>query len=149
MSNTIVIPTDGSEHAESAAEVGFGIATKMDATVHALSVGDVTLSQISSIGGGPPKTKDDVTDIATQWATDLAELARAEGLEAEEVVRTGTPAKEIADYAEEIDADMIVIGTAGRSGIERMVVGSVTNKVVRTAPVPVVTVRPDGTVDAA
>lgn len=149
MSNTIVIPTDGSEHSESAAEVGFGIAEKMSAAVHVLSVGDTNLTQISSIGGGPPKTKDDVTEIAAEWAADLAAAARAEDLETEEVVRTGIPAREIADYAAEIDAEMIVIGTAGRSGIERMVLGSVTNKVVRTAPVPVVTVRPDGTVDAA
>lgn len=87
--------------------------------------------------------------MATGWAVDLADEAEARGLEAETVVRTGVPAEEIADYAAELDADMIVIGTAGRTGLERRIVGSVTDKVVRTAPVPVVTVRPDGSIDAA
>ncbi|MFP8954831.1 universal stress protein [Natrialbaceae archaeon A-arb3/5] len=149
MSNTILMPTDGSEHAENAAAVGFNIAEKMDATVHALAVGDTSLTHLSSVGGPPPKTADDVTEIATEWAADLAAEARANGLEAVDVARTGTPAEEIGAYAEEIDADMIVMGTAGRSGFEKRIVGSVTDKVVRTAPVPVVTVRPDGTVDAA
>ncbi|NGM69243.1 universal stress protein [Natronolimnobius sp. AArcel1] len=149
MGNAMIIPTDGSEYAENAAEVGFNIAAKMDATIHALAVGDLNLTQISSVGGPPPKTKDDVTELAAGWATELVELAEDAGIPAEPVVRVGKPADEIATYAGEIDADMVVIGTAGRSGLERRLIGSVTNEVVQTAPVPVVTVRPDGSVDAA
>lgn len=149
MTNSIVIPTDGSEYAENAAEVGFDLAERLEATVHVLAVGDVNLAEISSIGGAPIRSKEDVTEIAAEWAEELAATARAAGLEAKSVVRTGVPATEIADYATELDADMIVIGTAGRSGLERRILGSVTDKVVRTAPVPVVTVRPDGSVDAA
>ncbi|MFB1065495.1 universal stress protein [Natrinema sp. H-ect4] len=149
MENNIVIPTDGSEYAEKAAVAGFDIATKMDATVHALAVGDIDRSEVSAVGGAPPRTKEDVTEIAAEWAEELTADAEANGLEAEAVVRTGTPADEIVDYATEIDADIIVIGTAGRSGFEKRILGSVTDKVVRTAPLPVVTVRPDGTVDAA
>ncbi|WP_254765047.1 universal stress protein [Natrinema marinum] len=149
MPNSILIPTDGSEYAENASEVGFDLAERMGATVHALAVGDVNLTEVSSVGGGPPRTKDDVTKIAAKWADELTASAEARGLEAEAVVRSGTPADEIVEYATEIDADMIVIGTAGRSGFERRILGSVTDKVVRTAPLPVVTVRPDGSVDAA
>ena len=149
MTNSIIIPTDGSEYAEEAAEVGFDFAEKLDATVHVLAVGDVSLAEISAIGGGPPKSKEDVTEIAAEWATRLAATAEEQGLDVETVVRTGTPADEIADYAAALDPDMIVIGTAGRTGFERRIVGSVTDKVVRTAPAPVVTVWPDGTVDAA
>ncbi|WP_081443462.1 universal stress protein [Haloterrigena turkmenica] len=87
--------------------------------------------------------------MAAEWANELADDAEAYGLEAKGVVRTGVPAEEIADFAAEIDADMIVMGTAGRTGLEKRIVGSVTDTVVRTAPVPVVTVRPDGTVDGA
>ncbi|WP_121740914.1 universal stress protein [Natronorubrum halophilum] len=149
MENTIIIPTDGSEYAEKAAETGFGLAEKLDATVHALAVGNVNLAEISSTGGAPPRTTDDVTEIAARWADELVQKAAARGLEAKAVVRTGVPAEEIADYAAELDADMIVIGTAGRTGLEKRILGSVTDTVVRTAPVPVVTVRPDGSVDAA
>ncbi|WP_137288474.1 universal stress protein [Natronorubrum halophilum] len=149
MGNTVIIPTDGSEYAEKAAETGFELAEKLDVTVHALAVGNVNLAEISSIGGAPPRTTEDVTEIAARWADDLAENAAEYGLEAKAVVRTGVPAEEIADYAAELDADMIVIGTAGRTGLEKRILGSVTDTVVRTAPVPVVTVRPDGSVDAA
>jgi nucleotide-binding universal stress UspA family protein len=149
MTNSIIIPTDGSEYAEKASGVGFDFAEKIGATVHALAVADENLAEISAVGGSPPRTKDDVTELATEWATDLADAAEERGLEVEPVVRTGVPAAEIVDYAGELDADMIVIGTAGRTGLERRILGSVTDQVVRTAPVPVVTVRPDGTVDAA
>lgn len=149
MSNITIIPTDGSEYADNAAEVGFDLAAKTGASVHALSVGDVSLTHRSSIGAGPGKTAEDVTEIAAEWAQELADDARSRGLDAEAVVRTGVPAEEIADYAAETDATMVVMGTAGRSGFERRLVGSTTDKVVRTAPVPVVTVRPDGEIDAA
>lgn len=149
MSNSIIIPTDGSECAETAAAVGFDLAEKIDATVHVLSVADVTRTEVSSVGGSPPRTADDMTELATEWADALATDAETRGLETETVVRTGQPAEEITEYAAALDADMIVIGTAGRTGLERRVLGSVTDTVVRTAPVPVVTVRPDGSVDAA
>lgn len=148
MANSIIIPTDGSEYAKKATEVGFDLAHKLDATVHALAVGDVNLAEVSSIGI-PPRSKEDVTDVAAEWADELVEAAQTAGLEAEAVVRTGIPAAEIADYATELEPEMIVMGTAGRSGFERQILGSVTDKVVRTAPVPVVTVRPDGRTDAA
>ena len=109
----------------------------------------MNISDISSIGGAPPQSKQDVTDIAAEWADELAATAQERGLESEAVVKTGVPAEEIAAYAAELDAEMIVIGTAGRTGLEKRILGSVTDKVVRTAPVPVVTVRPDGRIDAA
>lgn len=148
MSNIVIIPTDGSEYAENAAELGFELAEKTGAAVHALSVGDTGLTHRSSIGGGPGKTAAEVTEIAAGWAGELAEAARSRGLDADTVVRTGTPAEEIAEYAAETDAELLVMGTAGRSGFKPSLVGSTTDKVVRTAPVPVVTVRPDGSVDA-
>ncbi len=54
---------------------------------------------------------------------------------------TGVPAESIIEYAEEIDADIIVMGTHGRTGISRMLMGSVAEAVVRRAPCPVVTVK--------
>ena len=146
--NIVIIPTDGSKYSKSSAEVGFEFAKKIDATVHALSVGETDPVHRSSIGGSASQSEAEITETASEWASELATAAETYGLETEVVVRTGTPAEEISAYAGEVDADMIVMGTAGRSGFERTVVGGVTDKVVRTAPVPVVTVRPDGTVDA-
>ncbi|AAV47178.1 universal stress protein [Haloarcula marismortui ATCC 43049] len=56
----------------------------------------------------------------------------------------GDPYEEIIDYAETAGVDMIVMGTHGRSGLDRFLLGSVTEKVVRTADAPVLTVRLSG-----
>ena len=64
----------------------------------------------------------------------------------EDVVRAtrqGPPFLEILRYAKEVNADLIVMGTHGRSGLVHMLIGSVAEKVVRKAPCPVLTVRPD------
>lgn len=58
------------------------------------------------------------------------------------VVRSGSPAVEILRYAAEAEADLLVLGTHGRTGFERLMVGSVTEKVLRKAPCPVLTVPP-------
>jgi nucleotide-binding universal stress UspA family protein len=55
--------------------------------------------------------------------------------------RSGAPAAEIAKYAREIDVDLIVMGTHGRGAVAHLVLGSVAEIVVRTAPCPVLTVR--------
>lgn len=66
---------------------------------------------------------------------------KAAGLTWEGVVRKGAPAKEIVDMAEEVEADIIVCGTHGRTGLKHLLFGSVAETVVRLAPCPVLTVR--------
>jgi nucleotide-binding universal stress UspA family protein len=56
-------------------------------------------------------------------------------------VRPGTPHREILAYVEEHDADLVVLGTRGQTGLERYLLGSVTERVLRSSPVPVMTVR--------
>ena len=60
------------------------------------------------------------------------------------IVRTGTPFVEIVRHAKENDVDLIVMGTHGRTGLVHALIGSVAEKVVRKAPCPVLTVRPEG-----
>jgi len=55
----------------------------------------------------------------------------------------GSPAREIVDHAASIGADLVVMGTHGRSGVDRLLLGSVAERVVRSSPVPVLTVRVD------
>ncbi|HUK63722.1 MAG TPA: universal stress protein, partial [Dongiaceae bacterium] len=88
-----------------------------------------------------------VFESARQWAADalakrVTELA-AEGLTARSVVRSGEPADEIVRLADEEHADMIVMGTQGRTGLERLMLGSVAERVIRRSRCPVLTVRPD------
>ena len=68
------------------------------------------------------------------------------GVAVESVVRFGDPVVEILDEAEAFGADLIVVGTAGRSGIGRVLLGSVAERVFAKAPVPVMLVRPTATV---
>jgi nucleotide-binding universal stress UspA family protein len=67
--------------------------------------------------------------------------ANASVSEIETAVEYGTPYREIRTYVTENDVDLVVMGTQGRSGIERYLLGSVAEKTVRTSPVPVMTVR--------
>jgi nucleotide-binding universal stress UspA family protein len=86
-----------------------------------------------------------VYDAAREWATGAVEewtaKARAEGCRARAVLRTGAPYQEIVALATDERADLIVIGTHGRGGINRVLLGSVADRVVRLAPCPVLTVR--------
>ena len=88
-----------------------------------------------------------VFEAQHKWATETlgARVAalNAEGVVARAVVRVGVPWQEIVRLAVEEHADMIVMGTQGRTGLERLLLGSVAERVIRQAPCPVVTVRHD------
>ena len=73
-----------------------------------------------------------------------AETLRARGIDVRTEVRRGHPAEETLDAAEALDADFLAIATHGRSGVERMLVGSVAERVIRRAPCPVFTVKSFG-----
>ncbi len=87
----------------------------------------------------------EVYDRARAWACaaleDWVTKARSEGLAARSALRTGVPYEEIVALAGDERADLIVIGTHGRGGIDRALLGSVADRVVRLAPCPVLTVR--------
>lgn len=142
MYDSILIPTDGSAESAEAAEAGLDLAEELDAEVHAVSVVDAELVASTTYTTGAAKNEERMHEEAEENAAEAAEGARERGLEAVEVVETGIPAEKIVEYADE-NVDAIVIGTHGRSGMRRVLLGSVTDKVVRTASVPVVTVRPE------
>jgi nucleotide-binding universal stress UspA family protein len=82
---------------------------------------------------------------AEQWvANELgrwADEARKRGITVRTVVRRGSPSAEIVEVASEEHADLVIIGTHGRGGVSRVLLGSVADRVIRTAPCPVLTVR--------
>lgn len=85
---------------------------------------------------------------AEQAEADLAPLAAEltkEGIAVRVVIRSGAPVEEIREYVRDHPVDAIVMGTHGRTGVRHLIVGSVTEQIVRTSPVPVLTIRhPDG-----
>lgn len=148
MYERILVPTDGSQGSAHVALQAIDLAEQYDATVHALSVIDDSVrSLLPDIGNG-----DSLEKRATEAVNRVTKIASVHGVEAIGEVRNGDPADEILAYTEEIDADAIVAGTHGRSGIERRLIGSVAERLVRHATCPVMTVRlpeTDVTVDDA
>jgi len=91
----------------------------------------------AELGDAPVATLEDVETRLHHWLAP----ARAAGIGCDVLAVDGaSPARRIVDLAARIEADLIVLGTHGRSGFERLLLGSVTEKVVRTAQCPVVTV---------
>lgn len=98
------------------------------------------------VGGSLTRTRiAEVQALLRRWADDKlakwAEAAKVEGRRVRLAVRVGIPYAEIVDLATDELADLVVIGTQGRSGIPRAVLGSVAERVIRLAPCPVLAVR--------
>lgn len=137
MFETVVIATDGSESVERAVAVAADLAERFGATVHALSVVDT-----DEIEGAPASVREDLRaalgESAREAAGEVETLVEGDVVTA---VREGRPAPEVIDYAKAEDADVVAMGTRGRHGENRFLIGSVAERVVRTCPVPVLTVR--------
>jgi nucleotide-binding universal stress UspA family protein len=142
MFETVVVATDGSESVGRAVDCALDLAAKFDATVHALYV--INESQVESL---PERLHSDVRqalDEQGQAALDSvieANEDRETPVGLETAVRVGRPAKQIVGYVRDIEADAVAMGTRGRSGKHSFLVGSVAERVVRTSPKPVLTVR--------
>jgi nucleotide-binding universal stress UspA family protein len=135
----ILVPTDGTEGAAAAIDPAVDIASTYDASVHALSVVDSTAM-------GFDVRSDTILDALEEAARTALDTVEERATEAsvsavETSVDYGTPYREIRSYVDEHEIDLVVMGTQGRSGIERYLLGSVAEKTVRTSPVPVMTVR--------
>ena len=94
------------------------------------------------MGGGSHDRVDQARSERESHLVELVRRARAVGVTAEFLVWTGDPGSSISAAAEAEEADLVVVGTRGRSGAERMLLGSVSDHVVRNAPCPVLVVRP-------
>ncbi len=137
MFDTVVVATDGSDSVERAVSVALDLAARFDADVHALSVVDE-----GEVDASPPQLREELTTaLETHAEAALGTVRERAGPGIETAVREGQPATEICEYARGIDADLIVTGTRGRHGENRLLLGSVAERVVRTAPIPVLTVR--------
>jgi len=137
---SIVIATDGSENTQKAISYGIKIAKLSRATVHALHVVDT--SSISQSWTAGKETIYEILKKSGQKATSkVKECGEASGVEVKEVLLEGHPSEEIIDFAENSDIDLIVMGTLGKTGLDRFLMGSVAEKVVRNSKVPVLVVR--------
>jgi nucleotide-binding universal stress UspA family protein len=135
--DTIVIATDGSESVQRAVSVALDLADRFDATVHALYVVDE-----GEVASSPERVREEMRDALDEsGAAALETVANATDRPVTTAVREGRPATVIREYAVDHDADVVAMGTRGRHGENRFLIGSVAERVVRTCPVPVLTVR--------
>lgn len=136
----ILVPVDFSECSEHALDYAVELADKLGAAVHVLSVIGIPSYGVPELGVGITATMMDNMIADNQAALDA--LARPRKLDSKNmIIRAGDARDVILQTAEELGADLIVMGTHGRRGISRALLGSVAEMVVRTAPVPVLTVR--------
>ncbi|MGB9938485.1 universal stress protein [Methanosarcina sp.] len=137
----ILIATDGSENTRRAISYGIEIAKLSGATVYALYVVNTpsTISENWTIG------KETIYNVmrndGEKAVSKIKRIGGASGVEVREVVLDGYPSNEIIDFAANNNIDLIVMGTLGETGLEKFLIGSVAEKVVRGSKVPVMVVR--------
>lgn len=136
----ILVPLDGSEPAESALE--YATENYPDEEIHALHI----INPVSHLYGEDAYYNyDQIIETGEEEAEELFEEARAVARENGATLSTetkiGQPAREIVEYIETEDIDHVVIGSHGRSGVSRVLLGSVAEAVVRRSPVPVTVIR--------
>ena len=143
MFNKIVVPLDGSDVAECALE-GIKRVTGEGGEVVLLRVieppDNFVSAQISA--DQLRKAEKMAASESNKYLTAVAERLQAMGVNAKSEVIWGRPAEGIVDYARGKKADLIIISTHGRSGLGRLAFGSVADRVMRTATMPVLIVRP-------
>ena len=136
----ILIATDGSKHSERAVRVGLELASCLGSKVLAVYVIDRSFSldfPVKTVG-----YKKDVYEKLTKEGKQALRYAKSEGkkrgIEVKTEIRDGTPAEELISRCQ--DYDLVVMGTVGRSGVSRVLLGSVAEKVIRESSCPVLVV---------
>ena len=144
MFDEILFPTDGSDGAAAGLGFALDVAASRDATLHLLSVANTTRGALDTLA------QDETLEERAREAVDeAAERARERGVTVVEEVERGNPYRVVCDYAASAGVDVVVMPTRGRRGLERFLLGSTTERVVRRSEVPVLTVRPNGDATAA
>jgi universal stress protein A len=140
----ILVPTDFSKFSRAALTYATAFAEKFAAELHLLHVVQNLAVMIpDSVNVMPPlgPSIEQLSRAVTEALDRLVAENHLESLKIQKAVREGTPFYEIIQYARETDIDLIVMGTHGHSGLVHVLLGSVTEKVVRKSPCPVLTVR--------
>jgi nucleotide-binding universal stress UspA family protein len=143
----VLVATDFSPVSETALVYGRALARTFGGTLHVLHVvenfvGRFPYADAAVVGFGPEELQAELEQAGRrELEAAVTETDRRE-LQAVPVFRVGnSPARAICEYAKEAGIDVIVIGATGRGAVDRMLMGSVADKVIRRAPCPVLAVR--------
>ncbi|NNC74828.1 MAG: universal stress protein [Acidimicrobiia bacterium] len=140
--NLIVVGVDGSEASQHAASTAVEMARRSGATLHLVTVVRPPEGWWGIVGSPPtPAALTEALEDAQKEILDrVVEHLDLDGVKHETVEDMGDPGRVLAAYCEEQDADLLVVGRRGAGFIERLVIGSVANKVVNDAPCPVLVI---------
>jgi len=150
----IMVATDGSELTKKAVDSAIEITKLNEAklyAVHVVAPGDFSITQNepkASITQNEPRDaewkkemKEHLTTQGKEATAYVENVGKAANIEVESVILEGNPADEIVDFAEKNEIDLIVMGTLGKTGIKRFLLGSVAENVVRHSKKAVLVVR--------
>lgn len=144
MIERVLVPVDGSEPSERACE--FVFEEFPDATMvllHVINPVEAGYTAQTAIPTASEEWYDRQRDLAEEHLDDVEARAAEHGIDVERLVETGKPDRCIVSVAEDEDADIdhVVMGSHGRKGVSRVLLGSVAETIVRRSPVPVTVVR--------
>jgi nucleotide-binding universal stress UspA family protein len=134
---SILLATDGSRYSRFATEKAIDIAKAHGSKVRAVSVVDVT----EEFQAQAPEAVDALVEKAKGYVGEVKQKAETGGVEIEAIVREGESYKVITDLSKKNLCEVIIMGSHGRTGVKRLLMGSVTEKVIGYAPCPVLVVR--------
>jgi len=136
----LLLAYDGSEPSKKALKVAIDLAKKLNAKLYILYVVDVRAATeiFPDIAG---EIGEKLLETAKELVNEAVEEAKKAGVEAEGLVEAGVPPEKIVEVAKKKDVSMIVIGAHGYGGIKRLLIGSVSDKVIRMSDRPVVVVK--------
>ena len=152
MFKRIIVPLDGSNRAERAIPIAARIARASEGSIILLSIVTIPLeigSQVIPLSGFSSTTLDNDINAATNYLAAIARRDELDGIGLKMKVLTGSAAQKILDVVEEEQADLIVMCSHGITGIKRLMLGSVAEKVARHSTVPLLVLRQDGSVPAS
>ena len=141
----ILVPIDFSSHSSQALDTALELAKSFGSKLHLLHCYPINVGAISPYGLVIPESFDrDIREAASRQLEQWRQKVSAQKIEVETEVTPLTPSEAIASSAERIGADLIVMGPRGLSGLKHVLLGSVAERTVRTAPCPVLTLKAKG-----
>lgn len=141
----ILSPIDGSACSINAGQMAIELAVAFRARIVFVYVVDTaTVEELARVSGRPLGGMEQEMEANGQrYLQHLAQQASVRSLESDEIIRHGVPYTDISELAKEQRADLIVMGQVGRHGPRRLMMGSVTERVIELAHCPVLVVKPD------
>lgn len=131
MFNTIMVPTDGSEYSERAADVAINLAAKIGAEVVAIHIIDDKLIYPYEV----------LEEEGKEALNKVQEMGKEKNVTVDEILIVGSPTHDMAKITKKSGADLVVIGTHGKTGLEKFLLGSVAENALKKVDIPVLLVK--------